>query len=150
MENVLREQIAHMRQSFFDEGTLDSNYFVQLEQLEGPDNPTFVEEIITLFYRESMKMIATMENTLEKSPIDFIGINRMLNQIRVNSTSIGALGIKEKAIAMLSCVKENNLEGNKASLQEVKMEYDKFKGKLESYFQLMRQAGPIEKAVPPK
>ncbi|XP_015571692.1 pseudo histidine-containing phosphotransfer protein 2 isoform X3 [Ricinus communis] len=127
MDNLLREQIAKMRQSFFDEGTLDSHYFAQLEQLEGPDNPNFVEEIITLFFRESTKMLATMETNL-----------------------IGAIRIKEQVIPMLNNLKENNLEGAKASFQGLKVEYDTLKRKLEPYFQLQRQAGPVETAVPPK
>eukprot|EP00257_Ricinus_communis_P014095 XP_015571691.1 pseudo histidine-containing phosphotransfer protein 2 isoform X1 [Ricinus communis] len=151
MDNLLREQIAKMRQSFFDEGTLDSHYFAQLEQLEGPDNPNFVEEIITLFFRESTKMLATMETNLrEKCPVNFIGIDKMLNQIKVNSASIGAIRIKEQVIPMLNNLKENNLEGAKASFQGLKVEYDTLKRKLEPYFQLQRQAGPVETAVPPK
>lgn len=36
-------------------------YFIQLEELEDSDNPNFVEEVITLFFRDSAKLIANIE-----------------------------------------------------------------------------------------
>ncbi|KDP33805.1 hypothetical protein JCGZ_07376 [Jatropha curcas] len=144
MENqALLQQIAAMRKSFFDEGTLDS-FFVQLEQLQGPDDPNFVEEILTLFFSDSMDMLATVEEKLTKSPVDFTGINKILHQLKVNSASIGAKKVKDKVIAMRNNSKEHNVEGIRVSLQELRMEYETLKGKFEPYFELLKQAGPQE------
>lgn len=78
---VLRQQLATMRQSFFDEGILDKHY-VQVEELEDKDNPHFAEEVMTMFFRDSTKLIATVEHALEKSPCDLPKMDKYLHQLK--------------------------------------------------------------------
>ena len=47
-----------MVQGFLDE------QFVQLEELQDDANPNFVEEIVTLFYRDSIRLIQNIELAL--------------------------------------------------------------------------------------
>ncbi|KAK8674945.1 hypothetical protein V6N13_033021 [Hibiscus sabdariffa] len=65
MEN-LRQQIAEMRQSFFDEGILDKQFY-QLELLEKRGNPNFVEEVLTIYFRESTTLLQTIEQAMAKA-----------------------------------------------------------------------------------
>lgn len=43
---------------------LDSQQFVQLEDLEDDANPNFVEEIVTLFYKDSARLFQKIEQTM--------------------------------------------------------------------------------------
>ncbi|XP_052288598.1 pseudo histidine-containing phosphotransfer protein 5-like [Citrus sinensis] len=70
---ALRQQIAKMRQSFFDEEILDK-YFLQLEQLEDISNPGFVKDVVTLYLRDSTKTLATIED-------EIVGANKVLNEV---------------------------------------------------------------------
>ena len=38
--------------------------FTQLEQLENRHNPNFVEEVLTLYFRDSTTLLATVEQTM--------------------------------------------------------------------------------------
>ncbi|KAI5392163.1 hypothetical protein KIW84_076811 [Lathyrus oleraceus] len=63
--NNSRRQVAAMKQSLFDQGFLDEQ-FIQLEELQDDANPNFVEEIVTLYYRDSSRLISNLEQTLER------------------------------------------------------------------------------------
>lgn len=45
------------------QGFLDEQ-FIQLEELQDDANPNFVEEIATLYYRDSSKSLQTIEQAL--------------------------------------------------------------------------------------
>ena len=45
------------------QGYLDDQ-FIQLEELQDDANPNFVEEVVTLFYRESARLIQNLEQAL--------------------------------------------------------------------------------------
>jgi len=38
--------------------------FVQLEELQDETNPNFVEEVATLFYRDSARLLANIEQAM--------------------------------------------------------------------------------------
>ncbi|GAY57075.1 hypothetical protein CUMW_176610 [Citrus unshiu] len=81
---ALRQQIAKMRQSFFDEEILDK-YFLQLEQLEDISNPGFVKDVVTLYLRDSTKTLATIEDEMAKSPVDFMNLDKCFHQLKGSS-----------------------------------------------------------------
>ncbi|GAU50969.1 hypothetical protein TSUD_244390 [Trifolium subterraneum] len=56
-------QLVAMKQSFFDQGLLDEQ-FIQLEELQDDVNPDFVEEIVTLYYRDLLRLISSLEQAL--------------------------------------------------------------------------------------
>jgi histidine-containing phosphotransfer protein len=45
------------------QGLLDEQ-FIQLEELQDDVNPNFVEEIVTLYYRDSSRLISSIEQAL--------------------------------------------------------------------------------------
>ncbi|KAF4390042.1 hypothetical protein F8388_002984, partial [Cannabis sativa] len=68
--NPLRQQIANMRQSLFDEvgwlklqKMLDEHYLI-VEQLEDKNNPNFAEDIMAMYFRDSTQLIANLEQAL--------------------------------------------------------------------------------------
>ncbi|MBA0700651.1 hypothetical protein Goari_023010, partial [Gossypium aridum] len=58
--NRLHNQVASMRRSLFDQGYLDDQ-FIQLEELQDDTNPNFVQEVVTLFYNDSARLIQNIE-----------------------------------------------------------------------------------------
>ncbi|XP_052183020.1 histidine-containing phosphotransfer protein 4 [Diospyros lotus] len=147
--NQMHRQLANMRKSLFDQGFLDEQ-FVQLEELQDDANPNFVEEIVTLFYRDSARLIQNIEQALEKSPIDFSKLDSFMHQFRGSCSSIGAKKVQNECTHFREYCRAGNGEGCKRSFQQLKKEYATLRKKLETYFQLARQIGPVETACRPK
>ncbi|KAL9403145.1 hypothetical protein Peur_000117 [Populus x canadensis] len=130
----LRQQLSTMRQSFFDEGLLDHGQVSYLETLENEDDPDFIENIFTLFLRDSSKYIASIEKALETNPDDFPFIlERMMYRLKGSSASIGATKINDETNKLRRFCHEGDLESAKASLQKLKAEHANFKQKLAVY-----------------
>ncbi|KAL3511740.1 hypothetical protein ACH5RR_024457 [Cinchona calisaya] len=147
--NQLRRQIGNMRQSLFDQGYLDHEQFIQLEELQDDANPNFVEEVVTLFYRDSVRTIQNIEQALEKSPLDFVKLDGYMHQFKGSSSSIGAKKVKSESTQFREYCKVGNAEGCRRTFQQLKKENAALKKKLEVYFQYSRQAGPLETACRP-
>ncbi|KAK8612105.1 hypothetical protein V6N13_092224 [Hibiscus sabdariffa] len=133
MEN-LRQQIAAMRQSFFDEEILDKQFY-QLEYLEKSGNPNFVEEVLTIYFRESTILLQTVEQAMEAEPIEPVKVDRMLYKLKGSSGSIGAIKVRNNINKTRQLVEGGNLEGAKAAFQELRNEHGNLREKLELYFQ---------------
>jgi len=58
IEGYITNQIFGHMQGHLDE------QFIQLEELQDDANPNFVEEIVTLYYRDSSRLISSLEQTL--------------------------------------------------------------------------------------
>ncbi|XP_052488944.1 histidine-containing phosphotransfer protein 4 [Gossypium raimondii] len=137
----VHQKIAAMRQSFFDEEVLDEK-FSQLEQLEGKDNPNFVEEVFTMYFRDSTAFLETIEQAMKTIPIDSIKVDNILHQLKGSSASVGANKVLKEVNKTRQVLGKGNLEGTKAGILELRKEYDSFKAKLEPYFQL-KQANSV-------
>ncbi|GER52660.1 histidine phosphotransfer protein [Striga asiatica] len=141
----MQRQLANMKQLLFDQGYLDEQ-FHQLEELQDDANPNFVEEVVTLYYRDSARLIQNIEQALEKKPIDFVKLDSLMHQFKGSSSSIGARKVKIEATQFREQCRVGDGEGCKKTFQQLKKEYAALKKKLETYFQYARQAGPVEKA----
>ncbi|KAH7867355.1 hypothetical protein Vadar_032445 [Vaccinium darrowii] len=137
-----------LHENICEKGFLDEQ-FVQLEELQD-DDPNFVEEIATLFYRDSSRLISNIEQALEKSPLDFSKLDNYMHQLKGSTTSIGARRVKNECTQFTDYCNAGNGEGCKRTFQQLKKEHSTLKKKLEAYFQLARQIGPVETACRPK
>ncbi|KAG6790836.1 hypothetical protein POTOM_007005 [Populus tomentosa] len=136
----LRQQLSTMRQSFFDEGLLDHGQVSYLETLENEDDPDFIENLFTLFLRDSSKYIASIEKALETTLDDFPFIlERMMYRLKGSSASIGATKINDETNKLRGFCHEGDLESAEASLQNLKAEHANFKQKLAVYVGIMKQ-----------
>ncbi|GMQ03495.1 hypothetical protein CsSME_00049272 [Camellia sinensis var. sinensis] len=113
--NQLQRQVAYMRKSLFDQGYLDEQ-FIQLEDLQDDANPNFVEEIVTLFYSDSARLIRNIDQGLENNPPDFDRLDDYMHQYKGSCSR---------------CMR---------TFQQVKQEHTTLRRKLETYFQMARQA----------
>ncbi|TKY48215.1 Histidine-containing phosphotransfer protein 4 [Spatholobus suberectus] len=103
-------QVAAMKQSLFDQGHLDEQ-FIQLEELQDDANPNFVEEIVTLYYRDSSRLISNLEQTLERNPLDFNKLDTIMHQFTGSSSSIGAKKVKAECTLFREYCTARNAEG---------------------------------------
>ncbi|GMI91800.1 HPT phosphotransmitter 4 [Hibiscus trionum] len=145
----MRRQLAIMRKSLFDQGHLDEQ-FIELEELQDDANPNFVEEVVALYFRDSARLILNMEQALEGKPFDFNKLDGYMHQFKGSSTSIGAKKVKAESTLFREYCRSGNAEGCVRAFQQLKKEYGTLRKKLEAYFQLARQTGPMETASRPK
>ncbi|XP_010924665.1 pseudo histidine-containing phosphotransfer protein 2-like isoform X1 [Elaeis guineensis] len=144
----LRHRAADMRKSLFDQGYLDEQFY-QLEELQDEVSPNFVEEVVTLFFRDSARLISNIEQTLDKCPQDFVKLDAYVHQLKDSSSSIGASRVKNACTLCREYCDEKNLEGCLKLFHKLKREHAVLRQKLGSYFQLLRQVGPMEIATRP-
>ncbi|XP_022153641.1 histidine-containing phosphotransfer protein 4-like isoform X2 [Momordica charantia] len=130
-------------------GFLDEQ-FLQLEELQDDANPNFVEEVVTLCYRDSSRLTLKLEHALQKTPLDFKQLDSSMQQFMGSSSSIGAKRVKAQCTLFREYCKAGSGEGCLRTFQQLKKERAALKKKFESYFQLKRQAGPSQTASRPK
>ncbi|KAE8660794.1 Phosphatase 2C family protein isoform 1 [Hibiscus syriacus] len=141
-----RQQIAALRQSFFDEGILDEQ-FTELEQLEEKGNPSFLQQVFTMYFNDSTTVLDTVEQALGE--IDVVKLEHVLHKFKGSSASVGAKKVVNEIIKTRRLLGEGNLEGAKVAFQELRKEYENLKAMLEHYFQQLAQAGPVQAAQLP-
>ncbi|CAD6271531.1 unnamed protein product [Miscanthus lutarioriparius] len=107
-------------------GYLDEQ-FCQIEDLQDEASPNFTEEVVSLFFKNSTRLMTNIEQAI-------IGASRMKNECTSFRNSCG----------------DENAEGCMRSFQNLKREHGVLRQKLESYFQLLRQAGPAVTATRPR
>nr|CAD1843198.1 unnamed protein product [Ananas comosus var. bracteatus] len=145
-------QVGCMKRSLFDQGYLDEQFY-QLEELQDEASPNFVEEVVALFFKDSLRLMSNIDQALEKHPRDFHRLDSLMHQLKGSVSSIGALRMKNECTLFKEHCDEQNIEGCQRSFQKVKREHAALRQKLETYFQcnggfqLLRQAGPAEKAT---
>lgn len=135
-----------MKQSLLDEGFVDG-HFVELELLEDGDNLHFTEEIITLFFTDSARLIVDVEKELNNDPIDYSKVDKILHQFKGSSSSVGANRVRLQGTKLRESCKDGDVEGWKAALKQLKKEHATLKEKLDTYFQLVKQLGSEKKTV---
>uniref|UniRef100_R7W942 Histidine-containing phosphotransfer protein n=1 Tax=Aegilops tauschii TaxID=37682 RepID=R7W942_AEGTA len=89
-------------------GYLDEQ-FCQVEDLQDEASPNFAEEVVSLFFKDSARLVTNIEQAMEKYPKDFNRWDAHMQQLRG------------------SCFRR--------TFQKVKREHAILRQKLESYFQ---------------
>ncbi|XP_057799855.1 histidine-containing phosphotransfer protein 4-like isoform X5 [Salvia miltiorrhiza] len=125
-----QEKRIYLFQGYLDE------QFLQLEDLQDEVNPNFVEEVVKLFYTDSVRLIRSIELTLENTPWDFEKLDKIMHQFKGSSSSIGAKRVKKECTQFQEYCKVGNFDGCMREFQEVKQEHAALKRKLENYFQV--------------
>ncbi|EFH50220.1 predicted protein [Arabidopsis lyrata subsp. lyrata] len=142
----LHLQVQEMRQSFFDEGYLNSQY-TQLEALAKDTNPNFIIEIITLYFRDSPNGARSNRGTHDYQMHSSVRKQQRQASYNIFVICIGASKVFKELQKANTSLKASNTEGIKVALGDIKKEHSKLRAKFETYFQLMRQAGPTDVAV---
>ncbi|OIV96640.1 hypothetical protein TanjilG_28497 [Lupinus angustifolius] len=135
----LQQQAFFMRNSLFEQGFLDDQ-FIQLEELQDDINPNFVEEIVILFYSDSVRLVYKIEQALMNKPTNFAKLDDYMHQFKGSCSSIGAKKVRNECNIFNEYCAAENSEGCFRTFQQIKQEYTILKKKLETYFQLAREA----------
>ncbi|KAI5326518.1 hypothetical protein L3X38_035592 [Prunus dulcis] len=142
----LQKQLVDYTASLFDEAFLDEQ-FNQLQQLQDENNPDFVVEVVSLFFKDSERLMDELSKALDQQTVDFKLVDKNVHQLKGSSSSIGVQRVQRACIAFRDCSEEQNVEGCLKSLQHVKHEYYLVKNKLETLFNLQKQilaaGGPL-------
>ncbi|XP_027356867.1 histidine-containing phosphotransfer protein 4-like [Abrus precatorius] len=131
----LKQQALFMRTSLLHEGYLDEQ-FIQLEELEDDVNPNFVEEIVTLFYSDSVRLIYNIERALITNPPNFTKLDDYMHQFKGSCSSIGAKKVMNECTRFSEYCAAENFEGCFRTFQQINLEYTTLKRKLETYLQV--------------
>nr|GLL43758.1 histidine-containing phosphotransfer protein 1 [Ipomoea trifida] len=114
-------EVSQLQNSFlgymaelFREGFLDAQ-FSQLQQLQDESNPTFVAEVVTLFFEDSERLLNDLNTTLNQPDVDFKKVDAHVHQLKGSSSSIGAQRVKNVCVAFRNFCEEHNIEGLKLS-----------------------------------
>nr|VDD46215.1 unnamed protein product [Brassica oleracea] len=130
----MQRQVALIKQSLFDQGYLDEQ-FMELEELQDDVNPNFVEEVATLYFKDSARLINSIDQALERGSFDFNRLDNYMHQFKGSSTSIGASKVKTECTMFREYCRMGNAEGCLRTFQQVKKEHATLRKKLEHYFQ---------------
>ncbi|XP_028777846.1 histidine-containing phosphotransfer protein 4 [Neltuma alba] len=138
----LQQEAAFMRRSLFDQGYLDEQ-FEELEGLQDDSNPNFEEEIVTVFYSDTARMINNLDRALMSSPMDFDKLDNYMHQFKGSCAGIGAKRVKLECIRFDECCAARDADGCIRTFQRVKHEYATLKQQLQTYFQVARRAAQV-------
>ncbi|KAK4730123.1 hypothetical protein R3W88_023111 [Solanum pinnatisectum] len=135
----MQRQAASMKRNLFYQDYLDEQ-FNELEELQDDDNPNFVEEVVNLFFTDSVRLIRNVDLALANEPYNFGRLDDLMHQFKGSSSSIGAKRVKRECSQFQQYCNERNIDGCKRAFQGVKQEYATLKTKLDAYFQAAREA----------
>ncbi|XP_072966630.1 pseudo histidine-containing phosphotransfer protein 6 [Typha angustifolia] len=136
LEADMSRLITHL----FHQGVLDEQ-FMQLEQLQDESSPNFVCEVISIYFRESDKMLRNFRYQLaDKELIDYKKMGIHLNQLMGSSSSIGAKRVRNVCIAFRAAAEQGNWARCLFSLELLEHEYYYFKTRLHELFQMEQQS----------
>ncbi|KAK1258296.1 Histidine-containing phosphotransfer protein 4 [Acorus gramineus] len=108
-------QVSFMKQALMEQGYLNEQFY-QLETLEDDTTPNFVEDIVKLFFRESAKVIATLETVTNTRPLNFDMLDRHIHRLISSSCSIGA----ERVLSKCWRLKIFGEEGDTTGLDKIR------------------------------
>ncbi|GMH25983.1 hypothetical protein Nepgr_027826 [Nepenthes gracilis] len=144
----LLRQYIDCKTTLFREGILDDQ-FTQLQKLADDSSPSFVVEVVSLFFDDSEKLLKNLTQALEQPVVDFKQVADHAHQFKGSSSSIGAQRVKNVCIAFRTYCIEENLDGCLKCLQQVKHEYALVKNKLENLLRLEQQIVAAGGSIPP-
>ncbi|XP_055819315.1 pseudo histidine-containing phosphotransfer protein 2-like isoform X2 [Solanum dulcamara] len=134
----MQRQATSMKRNLFNQEYLDEQ-FNELEELQDDDNHNFVEEVVNLFFTDSVRLIRNIDLALENRPYDFGRLDDLMHQFKGSSSSIGAKRVKRECSQFQEYCNERNIDGCKRAFQGVKQEYAILKTRLDAYFQIARE-----------
>ncbi|PKI70571.1 histidine-containing phosphotransfer protein 1-like [Punica granatum] len=146
LDQLLRQYVEYM-ESLRRESILDDQ-FTQLQKLQDESNPDFIDEVITLFFQDSERLICSMGTALAKRNVDYKQVDDDVHQLKGSSSSIGAARVKNLCVFFRDCCEAKNLEKCYRCLQEVQQECVLLKNKLNTLFMLQKQIVAAGGSIP--
>ncbi|WOG87333.1 hypothetical protein DCAR_0206557 [Daucus carota subsp. sativus] len=140
--NQLQRQYVDFLSSLYREGLLDDQ-FLQIQKLQDERNPDFVNEVVTLFFEDSEKLLHNLAIALDQQHVDYQKVDACVHQFKGSSSRV-----RNICVSFRTCYDAKNLEGCLRCLQQVKDEYYLVKNKLQTLFRLEQQIVAAGGAIP--
>ncbi|XP_074382903.1 pseudo histidine-containing phosphotransfer protein 2-like [Apium graveolens] len=138
------EQIAETKERLFKEGYLNNN-FVVLENFEKKHGSEFfVKGALASYFETSAEILTNLEQELKKDPLDILILQNLLFRVREHSVSVGANKVLIKVNQLELCMGSRNTQRWQDALQELKLVHERFKNRMELYFEMMECEPPFE------
>ncbi|KAJ0961352.1 hypothetical protein J5N97_000559 [Dioscorea zingiberensis] len=121
----------------FHQGVLDEQ-FMQLQHLQDESSPNFVYEVVTLYFRESEKLLRNLRALLYECT-DYKKMGIHLNQMMGSSSSIVVKHVQNISVRLYFRPQSSNWIGCIQSLEVLEHEYFYLKNKLHEFLQIEQQ-----------
>jgi len=149
-EDDVEELLAQHQElvdSMLAEGILDDQ-FLQLQMLQDESTPDFMEELVTLFFDDSVKLLENLTESLKTDPIDYKVVDGHVHQFKGSSSSIGAQHVKEVCITFRHCCDNQDKQGCLDQLVQVKKEFNIVRSKLGKMLELEKKIVALGGVLP--
>lgn len=134
----LLDQHQELLDGMLSEGYLDDQ-FSQLQMLQDESSPDFVEEVVTLFFDDTEKLLENLTESLKTDPVDFKVVDGHVHQFKGSSSSIGAQRVKNVCVAFRHCCDAEDKKGCVDHLAKVKEEFNDVRSKLRKMLELEKR-----------
>ncbi|KAL9273194.1 Histidine-containing phosphotransfer protein 1-like protein [Drosera capensis] len=134
----LHKRLNDYISSLIHEGILNEQ-FNQLKSLQDESNPDFVIEVLSLFFDDSERLLNELAKSLDQQIVDFKKVDSHAHQFKGSSSSVGAKRVQDACMSFRWYCNEENLEGCKKCLQQLRNEYALVKSKLDILLKLEQQ-----------
>ncbi|KAL9253264.1 Histidine-containing phosphotransfer protein 1-like protein [Drosera capensis] len=134
----LHKRLNDYISSLIHEGILNEQ-FNQLKSLQDESNPDFVVEVLSLFFDDSERLLNELAKSLDQQVVDFKKVDAHAHQFKGSSSSVGAKRVQDACMSFRWYCNQENLEGCKKCLQQLRNEYALVKSKLNILLKLEQQ-----------
>ncbi|KAJ1695590.1 hypothetical protein LUZ63_012288 [Rhynchospora breviuscula] len=145
--NRLQQTYSNHFLSLFDEGILNQQ-FKELRLLQDDNNPTFLFEIVSLFTESAGTSINEIRSYCNQPATDFIKIKALLFRLKGSSQSLGAQNVEIACENLRNGCDEYDLQNFLSCMEQLNLEFLKFKTKLETLFKLEQQIVAAGGSIP--
>ncbi|KAG0492949.1 hypothetical protein HPP92_006347 [Vanilla planifolia] len=124
----------------FHQGVLDEQ-FTKLQQLQDGSSPNFVAEVISIYFKETEKLLTNLRALLaDEECADYRKISIHVNHLVGSSSSVGARRLRDVCVAFREASELRSWNGCMCSLAFLEQEYCYLKNKLHELFQIEQQS----------
>lgn len=109
---------------------LDTQTFIALRELCGPENSAFLENLVKAFFRDAGAHITAMRTALVAN--DAGGVARTAHTLKSSSANVGALGMAELCRSLEMLARTNMLSDVPPLVEQLAHEFDRVKQSLQN------------------
>lgn len=132
---ALNQNLEHLVLQLQHEGVLDEQ-FQQLMQLQDESNPDFVQEVVQLYFEDSVQKIERVGAILNSGSPDYNELDQIVHQFKGSSASLGASMIAQLCIKFREACQQMNLAACQSLLSQIRDAYGLLRSKLDTFVSL--------------
>lgn len=89
---------------------INPEWLEELEALEGPEEPTFVKDLMDVYFRDAGKLIDEISATSASETPDFELLKRHAHSLKGISANVGASVVTEHSQSLHTAASESSVE----------------------------------------